>query len=89
MSNSGTDAKACWQSWPPLGSEENRAGMARFGINTDRAFGVSMTSMRPLVRKYRRNHELAAALWAIGQARGAHPRRDDRRAEAGDARADG
>jgi 3-methyladenine DNA glycosylase AlkD len=49
-----------------LGSEKNRAGMARFGINTDRAFGVSMTTMAPLMRKYRRNHALAAALWASG-----------------------
>ena len=27
-----------------LGSEKNRAGMARFGINTERAFGISMAS---------------------------------------------
>jgi 3-methyladenine DNA glycosylase AlkD len=49
-----------------LGSEKNRAGMARFGINTDRAFGVSIAAMTPLVRKYRRNHALAAALWESG-----------------------
>jgi 3-methyladenine DNA glycosylase AlkD len=49
-----------------LGSEANRAGMARFGINTDRAFGVSMAAMRPLSRKYRRNHDLALALWKSG-----------------------
>jgi 3-methyladenine DNA glycosylase AlkD len=49
-----------------LGSEENRAGMARFGINTKQAFGVSMAAMRPLERKYRRNHDLAAALWDSG-----------------------
>jgi 3-methyladenine DNA glycosylase AlkD len=49
-----------------LGTEKNRAGMARFGINTDRAFGVSMAVMQPLSRKYRRNHELALALWKSG-----------------------
>jgi 3-methyladenine DNA glycosylase AlkD len=49
-----------------LGSEKNRAGMARFGINTTKAFGVSMAAQRPLERKYRRNHKLAAALWASG-----------------------
>ena len=49
-----------------LGSEENRAGMARFGINTEQAFGVSMAAMRPLERKYQRNHDLAAALWDSG-----------------------
>ncbi len=49
-----------------LGSETGRAGMARFGINIDNAFGVSMAAQRPLLRKYRRNHELAADLWASG-----------------------
>jgi 3-methyladenine DNA glycosylase AlkD len=49
-----------------LGSEQGRAGMARFGINTANALGVSMAAMRPLERKYRRNHALAAELWASG-----------------------
>lgn len=49
-----------------LGSAENRAGMARFGINTARAIGVSMAAQRPLARKYRRNHALALALWQSG-----------------------
>lgn len=49
-----------------LGSEEGRAGMARFGINTENAFGVSMAAARPLARKYRRQHDLAAGLWATG-----------------------
>jgi 3-methyladenine DNA glycosylase AlkD len=49
-----------------LGSEENRAGQARFGINTTRAFGVSMVSLRPLARRLKRNHALAASLWESG-----------------------
>jgi 3-methyladenine DNA glycosylase AlkD len=49
-----------------LGSEKDRAGMARFGIKTERAFGVSIAAIRPLARRYRRNHALAAALWASG-----------------------
>jgi 3-methyladenine DNA glycosylase AlkD len=49
-----------------MGSEANRAGMARFGINADRALGVSMAAMRPLERRYRRNHALAQDLWATG-----------------------
>jgi 3-methyladenine DNA glycosylase AlkD len=49
-----------------LGSEAGRAGMARFGINIDKAFGVSMAAQRPLERKYRRNHDLATGLWASG-----------------------
>jgi 3-methyladenine DNA glycosylase AlkD len=50
-----------------LGSAENRAGMARFGIDTDNAFGISMTALRPLARRYRRNHDLALALWQTGK----------------------
>jgi len=49
-----------------LGSEANRAGMARFGINTRQAFGVSIAAMRPMARRYRRRHDLAGALWASG-----------------------
>jgi 3-methyladenine DNA glycosylase AlkD len=46
-----------------LGSEENRAGMARFGINAERAYGVSIANLRPLARRLGKNHALAAALW--------------------------
>jgi 3-methyladenine DNA glycosylase AlkD len=49
-----------------LGSEQGRAGMARFGINVENAFGVSMAAARPLARKYRRQHDLALGLWATG-----------------------
>jgi 3-methyladenine DNA glycosylase AlkD len=48
------------------GSDKNRAGMARFGINTERAFGVSMEVLKTIARKHRRDHELAAALWESG-----------------------
>ena len=47
-----------------LGTEENRAGMARFGINTTRALGVGNTVLRSLARQIKRNHERALALWA-------------------------
>jgi len=40
--------------------------MARFGIKTERAFGISMKGLEPLARRYRRNHQLAADLWASG-----------------------
>jgi 3-methyladenine DNA glycosylase AlkD len=49
-----------------MGSEANRAAMARYGINIEKAFGVSMAAQRPLARKYRRDHALALALWASG-----------------------
>jgi 3-methyladenine DNA glycosylase AlkD len=47
-----------------LGTQENRAGMARFGINTATALGVGNTVLRSLTRKIKRNHERALALWA-------------------------
>jgi 3-methyladenine DNA glycosylase AlkD len=40
--------------------------MARFGINVEKAFGVSMAAARPLARKYKRRHDLAQGLWATG-----------------------
>lgn len=49
-----------------LGSAENRAGQARFGINTARAYGVSMASLRPIKQRLKRNHDLATALWETG-----------------------
>ena len=41
-------------------------GMARYGIRTDRALGVSIPEIREIARKHRRNHALAEALWATG-----------------------
>ncbi len=49
-----------------LGTDENRAGMARFGIVTDRAFGVGNTALRPLAKALKRDHERALALWETG-----------------------
>jgi 3-methyladenine DNA glycosylase AlkD len=60
------DVKSVLAELRALGSEKNRAGMGRFGINVDRAFGVSIAQIRPLARRYRLNHELAATLWASG-----------------------
>jgi 3-methyladenine DNA glycosylase AlkD len=47
-----------------LGTEEDRIGMARFGINTEAALGISNAVLRPLGRALKRNHERATALWA-------------------------
>lgn len=38
-------------------------GMARFGINTKRALGVSIPKLRGLAREIGTDHALAAALW--------------------------
>ena len=37
--------------------------MARFGIHSAKAFGVSMATMQPLVKRLGRNHQLAVGLW--------------------------
>lgn len=40
--------------------------MARFGITSPHVFGVSMATMRPLVRRLGRSPALAEALWKTG-----------------------
>jgi 3-methyladenine DNA glycosylase AlkD len=46
-------------------------GMARYGIATDSALGVTVTELRAIARRIGRDHALAAALWdtAIHEAR--------------------
>lgn len=48
------------------GTQRNVDGMARFGIRSPKVFGVSMATMRPLIKKLGRDHALAQALWATG-----------------------
>ena len=48
------------------GTKRNRQGMARYGIHARKVFGVSVATMRPLIKRLGRNHELAAVLWATG-----------------------
>lgn len=62
-SSSAEDLIAHLQS---LRSEKNIAGMARFGIVTDGALGISNTDLRQIARKVKRNHVRALALWQSG-----------------------
>ncbi|MCB2204149.1 DNA alkylation repair protein [bacterium] len=48
------------------GDKTNLEGMARFGINTEKAFGNSMPSIRALAKVVGRQHALALALWDTG-----------------------
>lgn len=48
------------------GTEKNREGMARFGIATLRAFGVSMPDIRACAANITKDHALALALWQSG-----------------------
>jgi 3-methyladenine DNA glycosylase AlkD len=49
-----------------MGDRSRLEGMARFGIDTGRAVGVTVTELRSFARDLGRDHELAAALWASG-----------------------
>jgi 3-methyladenine DNA glycosylase AlkD len=45
---------------------KNVAGMARFGISVDNAFGVSMPFLRKLGKQIGKDHQLALQLWKSG-----------------------
>jgi len=49
-----------------LANPMNVAGMARYGINSSDALGVSMPALRQLARQHKHNHALALALWQSG-----------------------
>jgi 3-methyladenine DNA glycosylase AlkD len=48
------------------GSADARAGMSRFGINADNAFGIRIPVLRDLAKQYKKDHALALELWASG-----------------------
>jgi 3-methyladenine DNA glycosylase AlkD len=49
-----------------LGSERDRAGMARFGIETKNAYGISVYVLRRLAKEIGTDHGLALDLWKTG-----------------------
>jgi 3-methyladenine DNA glycosylase AlkD len=49
-----------------LGSEKDRDGMARYGIDVEDAFGVSVYALRAIAGRLGTDHGLARALWATG-----------------------
>src|SRR6478752_5515189 len=59
-------AKDILKKLKPLGSKENREGMARFGINSANSFGLPMPPLRQIAREVRRDHKLAQELWSTG-----------------------
>jgi len=46
-----------------LSRPENLEGMARFGINTSKAFAVSIPALRSMAKEIGKNHTLALSLW--------------------------
>jgi len=49
-----------------MGSKKDKEGMARFGIETKDAFGVSIYKLRPLAKDIGKDHKLAQELWKTG-----------------------
>lgn len=60
------DVRAILAELRALGSAQGRAGMARYGINVDGAYGVSIYELRRVAKRLGTNHRLATALWATG-----------------------
>lgn len=48
------------------GTRRTVEGMARYGLPSDRAFGVTVEAMRAEAKRIGKDHELAAALWKSG-----------------------
>ncbi|MGC4050123.1 MAG: DNA alkylation repair protein [Paludibaculum sp.] len=44
----------------------DQENLVRFGINANRALGVSMANIQSIAKRLGRSHELAAALWSTG-----------------------
>jgi 3-methyladenine DNA glycosylase AlkD len=49
-----------------MGSERDRAGMARYGINVADAFGVSVYELRKVAKRLGADQPLSLALWKTG-----------------------
>ncbi|MDD5457021.1 MAG: DNA alkylation repair protein [Candidatus Margulisbacteria bacterium] len=47
-------------------NEHNLAGMVRFGIKTDKAYGISIPELRQLAKNIGKNQQLADKLWESG-----------------------
>lgn len=45
---------------------ENVAGMARFGINPENTYGISIPTLRKIAKQTGRDHQIAQELWASG-----------------------
>ena len=48
------------------GTKRNREGMKRYGLPSEKAFGVPVNVLQKYAKQLGRNHELATALWETG-----------------------
>ncbi len=51
---------------------KNIEGMARYGINVDKAFGLNVPFIRKMAKEIGRSHELALELWETGYHEARH-----------------
>jgi 3-methyladenine DNA glycosylase AlkD len=58
--------EAIIQELESLSKPENVKGMARFGINSKKVYGIKMPELRHITKKTGKNHELAEKLWHTG-----------------------
>ncbi len=49
-----------------LANPDNVKGMARFGINAERNYGLSTPTLRKIARETGRDHLLSLQLWSSG-----------------------
>jgi 3-methyladenine DNA glycosylase AlkD len=61
-----TEADLIIRELKSLSNPVNVAGMARFGISSNKTFGVSIPEVRRIAKKAGKNHSLALALWKSG-----------------------
>lgn len=61
-----TEAGSIIKELKSLSNSVNVAGMARFGISSNKTFGVSIPEVRRIAKEAGKNHKLALALWKSG-----------------------
>lgn len=61
-----SSAKQILKRLESLRNEKNLAGMAHFGIKTDKAFGVPHPVLKKIAKEAGKDHQLALDLWASG-----------------------
>jgi hypothetical protein len=84
------DVKAVLTELESLGSKRVREDMGkRFGIHTDKAWGVRMADMQKVSKAIGTDHATGAATLEDRLVRSAHGGHDDRRPDAGDPEGDG
>lgn len=59
-------AKTILSKLKSLANPENVKGMARFGINPKKAYGISIPNLRKIAKETGKNHKLAEKLWSSG-----------------------